>query len=78
MIKNKQDKADKSEVLNSIIESKKKAVESIFTQVDKQYGKGAIMLLGQVTNQQIDSISTGSILIDEAIGVGGFPRGRVV
>ncbi|MDR3645932.1 MAG: recombinase RecA [Candidatus Babeliales bacterium] len=78
MIKNKQDKSEKLEAVNALIESKKKAVESIFTQVDKQYGKGAIMLLGQVTNQQIDSISTGSILIDEVTGVGGFPRGRVI
>lgn len=78
MIKNKQEKAEKIETVNNLLESKKKAVESIFTQIDKQYGKGAIMLLGQVSNQQIDSISTGSILIDEATGVGGFPRARII
>lgn len=78
MNKNKQDKSDRTDAMNAVIESKKKAVESIFTQIDKQYGKGAIMLLGQVSNQQIDSISTGSILIDEATGVGGFPRARVI
>lgn len=57
---------------------KKKALEVIFSQIDKQYGNGAVMLLGQATQTKIDVIPTGSILIDEALGVGGFPRGRIV
>lgn len=60
------------------ISMKKKALEVTFSQIDKQYGKGSIMLLGQTENQNIDAISTGSILIDQAIGVGGFPKGRIV
>lgn len=60
------------------IEAKKKVLEATFSQIDKQYGKGSIMLLGQATNHQVEAISTGSILIDEAIGIGGYPRGRIV
>ncbi|MFI5332800.1 MAG: recombinase RecA [Candidatus Babeliales bacterium] len=58
--------------------SKKKALEVTFAQIDKQYGNGAVMLLGQAGHANVEAISTGSILIDQAIGVGGFPRGRVI
>lgn len=58
--------------------TKKKALEVAFAQIDKEYGSGAVMLLGQTRNEKIDVISTGSILIDEAIGVGGLPCGRIV
>lgn len=58
--------------------SKKKALEVTFAQIDKQYGNGAVMLLGQTPNRHIEAISTGSILIDKAIGIGGLPKGRVV
>lgn len=57
---------------------KKKALEVTFSQIDKQYGNGAVMLLGQAPHVKIDTISTGSILIDRAIGVGGLPKGRIV
>jgi recombination protein RecA len=57
---------------------KKKVLEVTFAQIDKQYGNGAVMRLGQAANQKIESISTGSMLIDQAIGIGGFPVGRVV
>jgi recombination protein RecA len=63
---------------NDHIESKKKALEVTFSQIDKEYGKGSVMLLGQNAHIKIDAISTGSILIDQAIGIGGLPRGRVV
>ena len=59
-------------------EFKKKALEVAFSQIDKQYGNGAVMLLGQAPNIRIEAISTGSILIDQAIGIGGFPRGRII
>lgn len=58
--------------------TKQKALEVAFAQIDKEYGHGAVMLLGQSKNESVEAISTGSILIDEAIGVGGLPRGRVV
>jgi len=57
---------------------KKKALEVTFAQIDKQYGNGAVMLLGQAGNTKIEAVSTGSILIDQAIGVGGLPAGRIV
>ncbi len=57
---------------------KRKALEVTFSQIDKQYGNGAIMMLGQTPNVQVNTVSTGSILIDDAIGVGGLPCGRVI
>ncbi len=57
---------------------KKKALEVTFAQIDKQYGNGAVMLLGQSPHKGIEAISTGSILIDQAIGIGGLPAGRIV
>jgi recombination protein RecA len=57
---------------------KTKALESAFAQIDKQFGKGSIMLLGQKPGETVDVISTGSIMIDHALGIGGLPRGRVV
>lgn len=57
---------------------KTKALEIAFAQIDKQFGKGSVMLLGQKTDLKLEVVSTGSILIDDALGVGGLPRGRVV
>lgn len=57
---------------------KKKALEATFSQIDKQYGSGAVMLLGDAPQSKIEAVSTGSILIDRAIGIGGLPKGRVV
>ena len=57
---------------------KKKALEVTFSQIDKEYGKGAVMLLGESPNPQIDVVPTGSLLLDQAIGVGGLPKGRIV
>jgi recombination protein RecA len=55
-----------------------KAVDNTLAQIDRQFGKGAIMRLGQRETLGIEAISTGSISVDFAIGIGGFPRGRVV
>src|SRR5271169_5874556 len=66
------------EVVTTEQASKKKALEVTFAQIDKQYGNGAVMLLGQANHTNVEAISTGSILIDQAIGVGGFPKGRVI
>ncbi len=63
---------------NIEINSKKQALEVMLTQIDKQYGKGAVMFLGQNKVLDIEFISTGSILIDNAIGIKGLPRGRIV
>ena len=55
-----------------------KAVDNALTQIERQFGKGSIMRLGQRETFAIESISTGSISIDHAIGIGGLPCGRVV
>jgi recombination protein RecA len=57
---------------------KLKAVEGALTQIERQFGKGSIIRLGQRDTTNVPAISTGSIAVDHAIGVGGFPRGRVV
>ncbi|WP_312181709.1 recombinase RecA [Arthrobacter sp.] len=55
-----------------------KALEAALAQIDKQYGKGSIMRLGDETRAPIETISTSSIALDVALGIGGLPRGRVV
>ena len=55
-----------------------KALDNTLQQIERQFGKGAIMRLGQRENLGIPSIPTGSLAVDHAIGIGGFPRGRVV
>ena len=55
-----------------------KAIEGALSQIERQFGKGAIMRLGSREGLVIDAIPTGSIAVDWAIGIGGFPRGRVV
>ncbi len=57
---------------------KSKAVEAAMTQIERQFGKGAIMKLGNGSIVQIPSIPTGSLALDKALGIGGIPRGRVV
>jgi len=58
--------------------AKAKAIEAALEQVDKQYGKGSIMRLGQVDKVDIGAIPTGSLSLDLAIGIGGVPRGRII
>src|ERR1700709_1294534 len=53
-----------------------KAIEGTLAQIERQFGKGAIMRLGQREGLGLEAISTGSIAVDYAIGIGGFPRGR--
>ncbi|MGI3782600.1 MAG: intein-containing recombinase RecA, partial [Janthinobacterium lividum] len=55
-----------------------KALESALAQIDKQYGKGSVMRLGDEVRVPIETIPTGSIALDVALGIGGLPRGRVV
>ncbi len=57
---------------------KAKAIDSALAQIERQFGKGSIMRLGQREAIDIPAIPTGSLAVDHAIGVGGFPRGRVV
>ena len=57
---------------------KKKALETAISQIEKDYGKGSIMRLGQNLQVNVDAIPTGSISLDLALGIGGVPRGRIV
>jgi recombination protein RecA len=59
-------------------EARKKALEVVFSQIDKAFGKGSVMLFGQKEHPKVATISTGSLLIDEALGCGGLPRGRII
>jgi recombination protein RecA len=54
-----------------------KAVDAALLAIEKQFGRGAIMKLGSAERQAVDSIPTGSIALDLALGVGGIPRGRI-
>lgn len=60
------------------MEDKKKVLEQAILQIEKQFGKGAIMKLGDETVQKVDVIPTGCIVLDNALGIGGVPRGRIV
>ncbi len=59
-------------------QNKNDALESALTRIEKTYGKGAVMKLGQNITMKVDTIPSGSLSLDAALGVGGLPRGRVV
>ncbi|HEY0178730.1 MAG TPA: recombinase RecA [Dokdonella sp.] len=59
-------------------DNKRRALASALSQIEKQFGKGAVMRMGDKTDEAIDVVSTGSLGLDIALGVGGLPRGRVV
>lgn len=59
-------------------ESRKKALDDAIAKIEKEYGKGAIMRLGENANLNIESIPTGSLSLDIALGIGGIPRGRII
>lgn len=57
---------------------KLKALETAISQIEKQFGKGAVMRLGQNQTMNVEHISTGSLSLDIALGIGGLPRGRII
>ena len=57
---------------------KKKALEMAMSQIEKQFGKGSIMKLGEFTAMNIEAIPTGALSLDIALGIGGVPRGRII
>jgi len=59
-------------------EDKRKAIETALKQIEKQYGKGSVMKLGEAKIEKIPVIPTGSLGLDIALGVGGYPRGRII
>ncbi len=58
--------------------SKEKALEEALKSIEKAYGKGSVMRLGERPHVDVDVIPSGSILLDQALGVGGYPRGRII
>lgn len=73
-------KKSTKEVKNTLLtqEDREKAIRSTLDQIEKEYGQGAAMLLGQNIDMNIEVISTGSIAIDRALGIGGLPKGRII
>ncbi len=61
-----------------ISEERKKALDIAMAQIEKNFGKGAVMKLGEVANVSVDTIPSGALSLDIALGIGGFPRGRIV
>ncbi|MGN1128385.1 MAG: recombinase RecA, partial [Candidatus Flemingiibacterium sp.] len=59
-------------------EEKLKAIEGAISQIEKDYGKGTIMRMGEAPELEVSAISTGSLTLDMALGIGGVPRGRIV
>lgn len=61
-----------------ISEERKKALDIAMAQIEKNFGKGAVMKLGEVGDVSIDTIPSGALSLDIALGIGGFPRGRII
>jgi len=57
---------------------KRKAIEAALGQIEKQFGKGSVMKLGDVGTMNVEAIPTGALSLDIALGIGGIPRGRIV
>lgn len=69
---------DDKKVDEKRIAERRKALESAMAQIDRQYGKGAVMRLGENVHMNIEAIPTGALSLDLALGVGGLPRGRII
>ena len=59
-------------------EEKKKALDAAIAQIEKQFGTGSVMRMGEKTTLNVEAIPTGSIGLDMALGIGGLPKGRIV
>ena len=70
--------SSKPKVSKAAAAEKQKALETALGQIEKQFGKGAVMMLGQHNALNVESIPTGSLSLDLALGIGGLPRGRIV
>src|SRR5690625_1868640 len=62
----------------SLLSNKQKALDEALRKIEKQFGKGSIMKLGEDANRKIDTIPSGSLALDVALGIGGYPKGRVI
>ena len=66
------DKADEQ------VSERRKALDMALAQIEKQFGKGSVMRLGENSKMQVDAVPTGSLSLDAALGIGGLPKGRIV
>ena len=57
---------------------KKKALQTALAQIDKNFGKGTVMRLGDRPEMNVEAIPTGSLALDAALGIGGVPKGRII
>lgn len=64
--------------MSEVDKAKEKALQNAITAIEKDFGKGSIMRLGENTAMDVETIPTGALSLDLALGVGGLPRGRVV
>ncbi len=69
---------EKKAMIDKETQKKNELLDDAIKQIEKQYGKGSIMKLGERSAVDIDAISSGSIKIDEALGIGGYPKGRII
>ena len=76
--KKREEKADVVRIPNSDEEQRRAALESAMADIEKKCGKGAVMRLGDQGDTKISSIPSGALTLDIALGIGGFPRGRIV
>ena len=60
------------------LKEKKKSLEAAISQIDQNFGKGSVMRLGQQQALDVEAISTGSLSLDLALGIGGLPKGRII
>lgn len=76
--KKKEKAAPQAPVAPAAAADKQKALETALAHIEKQFGKGAVMKLGQNVTMNVEAISTGSLSLDMALGIGGLPRGRII
>ncbi len=72
------DKKSKDSVMDNIAKGRETALKNALAQIEKQFGKGAVMKLGETTNKTVEVIPTGSLSLDVALGAGGVPKGRII
>jgi len=66
------------QLVEDVTVDKTKALEAAMSQIERSFGKGAIMRMGENTTQKVDVVQTGCLSLDIALGIGGFPRGRII
>lgn len=71
-------KASKAKEKDGVSMDKKTALETAISRIEREYGKGTIMKLGENTKMNVSAVSTGSISLDLALGIGGVPKGRII